>query len=410
MRTRTVVADVAAASGALLLTACGPSAPAAKPAAPSVSPTHPVFSKPLDARPYAALGQTKAAKNATFTQAVTFSAKGADAVLKTTGKLDFAGGRADGSLGWSVGEGFPEGAAKALGNVDSHRRKTDQAARLVIDPQNVNYHSATADYWLRYDAADTFELDPTENTANTIKTRRGSEVAFGGTLLEVVSNVKEVKEEVLPDGGRRYRTGLEARAAYGLLHSTVIEDGLSGTNPRTRLPMTVTTDAAGRLAAAETDLSPLLSKDTDSVLAGVSGLKVKLALDGYGTSAPSAVPSADKVLPAGGSVVPLKGTKTGDCVDFGTGMPSWGYVVKMDCGHPRDGRVFAHTELTGNAYPGDKNLKAQMGDSCSAPYRAMRSAWRSEGVEERRYWFEWPPEGDWNRPSNRIGTCYILTR
>ncbi|MFD9632500.1 hypothetical protein [Streptomyces violascens] len=410
MRTRTALAGAAVASGALLLAACGPSAPAAKPAAPSASSTHPVFSKPLDARPYAALGQSKAAKNATFTQTVTFSAKGADAVLKTTGKLDFEGGRADGSLGWTVGEGFPEGAAKALGNVDPHRRRTDQAARLVIDRQRIDYRSATAGYWLRYEAADAFEFDPTENTANTIKTRRGGEAAFGGTLLEVVSNVKEVKEEVLPDGGRRYRTGLEARAAYELLHSTVIEEGLSGMNPRTRVPLTVTADASGRITSAETDLSPLISKDQDSALAGVLGLSVKLTLNGYGTSVPAATPAADKVIPAGGSVVLLTAAKAGDCADFGTGMPARGYVVKADCGRPHDARVFAREELPGGDFPGSPRVKEKVGEACRSAYDEIPGAWRAESVEPGRMWYQSPSEGVWNFAAKRVGMCYVLSR
>ncbi|MFG3285012.1 septum formation family protein [Streptomyces sp. NPDC048111] len=409
MTFRTALTATAAVTGALLLAACGPSAPAAHKAPASPTPTHPVYSKPLADRPYAALGRTKAAKNAAFTQTVTFSAKGGDAVLTTAGKLDFAANRADGSLGWNVARGFPDAAAKALGNIDTRERRTDQASRFVISPERIDYRAATARYWLRYDGADTFAFDPYGNEANTIKTRRGGEAAFGGTLLEVVSTVRDVEEEVLPGGARRYRAGLAAGAAYGLLHSSVIKDGLNGTDAHTRLPMTLTTDAAGRLTALETDLSPLFSKEADSVLSGVTGLRVKLTLGGYDASAPSGVPAGDKVLPAGESVVPLPKTEAGGCVDFGTGMPNWGFAVKVPCDQPHDARVFALRPLPRGDYPGQQSARLKARAECRSAYPAAPSAWRDEAVDPGSSWYRWPSRDSWDR-GVRVVTCYVLSR
>ncbi|MFI6471357.1 hypothetical protein ACIBL5_14055 [Streptomyces sp. NPDC050516] len=410
MRTRIAVAGVAAASGALLLTACGPSAPAAKPAAPSASPTHPVFSKPLDARPYAALGQTKAAKNATFTQTVTFSAKGADAVLKTTGKLDFAGGRADGSLGWNVGEGFPEGAAKALGTVDTHRKRNDRPARLVIDRQNVNYRSATVDYWLRYSGTTPMDADPYGYAVLAANAWRGTQAPFNGTLLEILAATAEVKDEVLPDGGHRYRTVLVGQSVRDLLKSIVPAGGLADAVNAVRYPLTMTVDRDGRVTSAETDVSAAVAKGEQSEIAGVQGLRIKLTLDGYGTSEPGAVPATDKVLPAADAIVRLRGTKAGACVDFGTGLTDTNLVVKADCGHPHDGRILARPELQDGDYPGSSAAKKQANTECTTAFRDAPSAWTGEGVDEGSFWYAWPSEDSWKRDSQHAATCYILTR
>ncbi|WP_438292190.1 hypothetical protein [Streptomyces sp. HUAS TT7] len=410
MRTRTAPAGAAVALGALLLTACGPSAPAAKPAAPSASPAHPVFSKPLDARPYAALGQTKAAKNATFTQTVTFSAKGADAVLKTTGKLDFEGGRADGSLGWNVGEGFPEGAAKALGTVDAHRKRNDRVARLVVDRQNVNYRSATADYWLRYTGTTPLTGDPYGYAALAANDWRGTQVPLNGTLLEILAATAEVKEEALPDGGRRYRTALVGRSVTQLLRGIVHDGGLAEAGNTARYPLTMTVDRDGRITSVETDASAAVAKGDQSELAQVQSARIKLTLDGYGSSAPGAVPAADKVLPAADAVVQLRGSKAGACVDFGTGLTDTSLVVKAECGHPHDGRILARPELQGSGYPGSAAAKKQADTECKTAFHDAPSAWTGEGVDEGAFWYTWPSEGDWKRDSQHAATCYILTR
>ncbi|GAA2440345.1 hypothetical protein ACFPFX_06640 [Streptomyces mauvecolor] len=410
MRIRTAPAGVAAASGALLLAACGPSAPAAKPAVPSASSTHPVFSKPLDARPYAALGQTKAAKNAMFTQTVTFSAKGADAVLKTTGKLDFADGRADGSLGWTVGEGFPEGAAKALGNVDLHRRKTDRAARLVIDRQNVNYRSATADYWLRYTGTTPLTGDPYGYAALAANAWRGNQAPFNGSLLEILAATGEAKEEALPDGGRRYRTELVGQSVRDFLKSIVPAGGLADAVNAVRYPLTMTVDRDGRVTSAETDVSAAVAKGEQSEIAGVQGLRIKLTLDGYGTSAPGAVPAADKVLPAADAIVQLRGTKAGACVDFGTGLTDRSLVVKADCGDAHDGRILARPGLQDDGYPGSAALKRRADAECTTAFRNAPSAWAGENVDEGAFWYTWPSEDNWKRDTQHAATCYVLSR
>ncbi|MFI6052743.1 hypothetical protein ACIBCO_22005 [Streptomyces violascens] len=410
MRTRTAVAGVTAALGALLLAACGPSTPAAKPAAPSASSTHPVFSKRLDARPYAALGQTKAAKNATFTQTVTFSAKGGDAVLKTTGKLDFEGGRADGSLGWSVGEGFPEGAAKALGNVDTHRRRTDRAARLVIDRQNVNYRSATADYWLRYSGTTPLTGDPYGYAALAANALRGNQAPFNGTLLEVLGATGEAKEEALPDGGRRYRTVLVGQSVRDFLKSIVPTGGLVAAVSAVRYPLTMTVDRDGRVTSAETDVSAAVAKGEQSEIAGVQGLRIKLTLDGYGASEPGAVPAADKVLAGGEAVVPITKTKAGGCVDFGTGLTDSSLVVLADCDDAHDGRIVGRPALSGDDYPGSTALKDQADEVCKAAFHNAPSAWKAGNVEEREFWYTWPGEDAWRRDTQHAATCYILTR
>ncbi|MFF4184554.1 hypothetical protein ACFYZ9_15295 [Streptomyces sp. NPDC001691] len=410
MRTRTVHLAVAAASGALLLTACGPSAPAAKPAAPSPSATHPVFSKPLDARPYAALGQTKAARNAAFTQTMTFSAKGADAVLKTAGKLDFANGRADGTLGWSVADGFPEDAAKALGNVDAHRRRTDQAARLVIDPQNVNYLSAAADYWLRYTGMTALSGDPYGYAALAASARRGTQAPLNGTLLEVLAATAEVKDEALPDGGHRYRTTLVGQSVRAFLKSIVPPGGLAAAANTVRYPLTLTVDRDGRITSAETDVSAAVAQGEQSEIAGVRGLRIKMTLDGYGTSRPGAVPAGDKVLAGSEAVVQLRDTKAGGCVDFGTGLTDTSLVVKADCDHPHDGRILARPELEGGDYPGDSASKKQADALCKAAFRAAPSAWLGENVNEGAFWYRWPGQQEWMGETRHAASCYVLTR
>ncbi|MEU3499332.1 hypothetical protein ABZ726_00680 [Streptomyces hundungensis] len=410
MRLRTAWTAVAAVSGALLLTACGPSAPAAKRAPAAASPTHPVFSKPLDDRPYAALGQTKAAKNVTFTQTVTFSAKEGDAVLKTSGKLDFAGGRADGSLGWSVAEGFPDGAAKALGTVDAHRRQDGRTARLVIGPQNLDYRSATADYWLRYSGTTPLAADPHGYALLAANALRGNQAPFSGTLLEVLAATADVNDEALPDGGHRYRAFLVGSSISGFLAGTVPAGGLAGTVNNVRHPLTMTVDRDGRITSAETDVSQAIAKGDDSVLAPVQNLRIKLTLDGYGTSAPGAVPASDKLLPATGAIVRLRETKAGACVDFHTGMTDTALVVKADCERPHDGRILARPELPDGGYPGHAAAQRQAARECRAAYRDAPSAWTGENVDEKKFWYTTPGEDDWKGDAPPAATCYVLSR
>ncbi|MFC5070029.1 hypothetical protein ACFPN0_00010 [Kitasatospora cinereorecta] len=180
-----------AASAALLLTGCSGGAADDKPA-------HPVFDVPVGQQPHQALLATQAARSAAFTQTLTFSSPSGDTVQTTSGRLDFPGGRAVGSIDWAPAEKLPQEAQDTLlGTRLAGRAPT--RTRLAVDPGTIRLRAGEARYWLLYEG-NSGAIAP----GAAVDTLRGSEAAFGGTLLEVLSAAEDVKEAPAKKGGRVY--------------------------------------------------------------------------------------------------------------------------------------------------------------------------------------------------------------
>lgn len=120
----------AALSATLLLTACAGGSADDKPA-------HPVFGAPVEQQPRQALLATQAARTASFTQTLTFSSPSGDTVQKASGRLDFAGGRAVGSIDWALAEDLPDEAKDALLGVRLGEGRSPARTRVAVEPDTI---------------------------------------------------------------------------------------------------------------------------------------------------------------------------------------------------------------------------------------------------------------------------------
>lgn len=291
-----------AASAALLLTGCSGGAADDKPA-------HPVFDVPVGQQPHQALLATQAARSAAFTQTLTFSSPSGDTVQTTSGRLDFPGGRAVGSIDWAPAEKLPQQAQDTLlGTRLAGRAPT--RTRLAVDPGTIRLRAGEARYWLLYEG-NSGAIAP----GAAVDTLRGSEAAFGGTLLEVLSAAEDVKEAPAKKGGRVYRAELSQTYALRLFPKDLgselaISMDANGDVPF--VPLSISVDAKGRVLRAEADLSALLARK-DSALKGMTGLRARLDLTGFGVSAPVMPAASEPALDAKKAVTKVAKVKKGVC-------------------------------------------------------------------------------------------------
>ncbi|NNJ07751.1 hypothetical protein HHX38_27020 [Streptomyces sp. PKU-MA01144] len=384
----------------LLLTACSGSD--GEGAAPPAE--HPVFSLPVDEQPYQTMRETQQSGSAAFHQTLTFTAKQGDAVLTTAGRLDFSGGRADGTHTWTIPHGLPattkdilQGATWVEGSA---------SARVALTPESVLHRSGEGDYWLRYDP------DRLIDETDSISRFHGMESPFGGTLLEVITALHRIKGQPVTGGGRRFTAHIVPRSATESLLPGDLHRRMRAVGPAesagTPVPLTLTTDAKGLITQVEADLSALL-KGGDGGLPGVTALRVRLVLTGHGRTTPALPPGSDVVLDADKAVLPRYSAAAGDCVDFSTGTRRAALVVKVSCTGPHDARIYAQVKLKG-AYTGERGAKRRAMEACGSAYRSARSAWTSDSVNPGEYWGVWPKEEHWDSPRERVATCYVLSR
>ncbi|MFD7443469.1 hypothetical protein [Streptomyces sp. NPDC059909] len=394
----------ALAAASLLLAACGGStddAPAAKPK------PHPVFSLPVGEQPYQSVRQTQQAGSASFTQQLTFTSRQGDAVLTAAGRLDFTGGRADGTHTWEIPDGLPAKARDTLLGEVLGKGSAASSARIALAPETVQHRSGTADYWLRYDLSQPVDED------DSIAWLHGTEAPFGGTLLEVITSLHSIKGQPVSGGGRRYTAHIVPSGATENLFPGDLRRRLRTVVPSesagTPVPMTLTTDAEGRITQAEADLSALL-KAGDSGLPGVTALRARLVLTAHGRTKPVLPSASDAVLEAGKAVLTRHEATPGDCIDFNTGTRDASLVVEVSCTGPHDARVFGRVPLTSGDYPGPEAAHRRASDTCRRAHGRAPSAWTEDNAEPGKYWSSWPTASDWGDRRQRVATCYVVSR
>ncbi|WP_069172549.1 hypothetical protein [Streptomyces griseus] len=383
----------------LLLSACTVGAADEKQA-------HPVFDVPVEQQPRQALLATQAARTARFTQSLTFTSPDGDTVQTSTGRVDFPGGRAAGSIAWTLAEGLPEEAKDALLGTRLGAGRSPAGVRVAVEPDTIRLRAGEAGYWLSYAGASAaFGGD------DAIDVLRGAESAFGGTLLETVSGVQDVKESPAGDGGRTYRAKLTAFNALRMFSKDLRAELTSDIDPNgTATPVTLglSADAEGRITRAEADLSALLDRK-DSALAGTTGLRAVLTLGGFGASEPAMPAPSERTLDAKKATTAVGEVAEGACADLTTGTRILDMVVSVPCAGPHEARVYAH-EAFGARYPGDRKAKRMARAACDEAYGSAPAAWTAEGAKKDHYWYTWPGEGRWGVGAEPVVTCYVLTR
>ncbi|GHJ93610.1 hypothetical protein SNE510_31290 [Streptomyces sp. NE5-10] len=357
MTRRTARLATALTAAALLLTACTGSG-GAEPAA------HPVFSAPPARQVLLALRHTQETGGAALRQTVTFTAGRTTAVHTVTGRVDFAGARGEASGAWRIAPGFPQEARDVLLGDPIGPEAGAARARYAVDPRALHYRAGSAGYWLRYEG----DIEPLRDI-DAVSVLRGTESAIGGTLLEVLGSVRpEAGGGTRPDGGRTYRSDFPLAQAMALfpedLRTEFAPQPLFADSPGAPVPATVEVDAEGRITRVRADLAAVLPTEEDSALAGVTGLRVDLALSAFGPPEPALDTTPDgRVLDAGRAVVPLYEAATGDCADLDTGLRHRRLVTRVPCDGPHDVRITGqHTLAT--AYPGPDAARDRADEAC----------------------------------------------
>ncbi|MET7364355.1 hypothetical protein ABZS61_00750 [Streptomyces sp. NPDC005566] len=400
IRRRLLPLCAAALSATLLLTACAGGSADDKPA-------HPVYGVPVEQQPRQALLATQAARTASFTQTLTFTSPSGDTVQKTSGRLDFPGGRAVGSIDWTLAEDLPDEAQDALLGVRLGEGRSPARTRVAVEPDSIRLRAGEAGYWLRYEGS-----SEAFGAGAAIDALRGAESAFGGTLLEILSGAQKVKESpATKKGGRTYLAELTAFNALRLFPKDLGSELTANIDPnstQTPVSLSMSADAKGRVTRAEADFSALLDKK-DSALGEVTGLRAVLQVSGFGKSAPVMPAASEQTLDAKGAVTAVGDVKKGGCADLTTGTRTLDLVVSVPCAQPHEVRVFSHARFDA-AYPGDRKAKRMAGDACRQAYGSAPAAWTRESSEKGHFWYSWPGEARWGIGADPVVTCYVETR
>ncbi|MFD9289249.1 septum formation family protein [Streptomyces sp. NPDC060030] len=278
--------------------------------------------------------------------------------------------------------------------------------RIAVDPDAVRLRAGEAGYWLTYEG--TLETFGGEASISAL---RGSESAFGGTLLEILSGAQDVKGTKATEGGRTYKAKLTAYNALRMFSQDMRAELTSNIDPSgtdTPVTLSIVADAEGHITRAEADFSGLLERK-DSALADMTGLHAVMTLSGQGDSPPVMPTPSEPTLDAKTAVRPVGDQKEGTCADLATGNRMLDMVVDVPCTQPHDVRVFAHATL-GTEYPGDANAQRQAGEACRREHRSAPGTWKREAADEDVYWYTWPEEDRWGVGGAATVSCYIVTR
>lgn len=370
---------------------------------------HPVFAEPLAAHPEAAVQVTRDERNVSFTQTVTYGTERGEAVQTTTGRLDFAHDRGAAKRSWRMPQKLPADMRRALLGPAPMHGPTETDAAITVDKQFVHYRPGPARYWLRYGADPGSPLDGSDE----IRSLRGRTAAVGGTLLEIAGGARAVAEQNAPGGGRSYRAEVPLSDAWFLFPERVRAEMTQawpasgvGASP---VRMTLTVDAAGRITVVEADLSALIDRE-NRALSDVTGLRIRLALSGHGSSEPAVPGPSDTVLDPAETVVAMYygGAEPGDCLDFGTGVGLEGIAVRVDCEQPHAARVYAREPIGNLAYAPEAESDDMAFDRCDQAHLLAPDRWTEEAVDDL-IWFVYTGEEDWGHPEAAL-TCYVLSR
>ncbi|MFJ8884753.1 hypothetical protein ACIRJR_15285 [Streptomyces sp. NPDC102402] len=388
----------AAASAALLLSACAGGAAEDKPA-------HPVFGVPIEQQPRQALLTTQAARTARFSQTLTFTSASGDTVRTSTGRLDFAGGRAVGSIDWAPDEGLADEAKDTLLGVRLGTGRAPAHTEVAVGPDTIRLRAGEAGYWLRYEGT-----SGTFGTGSAVDALRGTESAFGGTLLEIVSGAQKVTHSERKVG-RVYRAELTVFNALRLFPKDLGAELTADIDPNgtaTPVSLTVSADARGRITRVEADLSDLLGKK-GGALDAMTGLRADLKVSGFGTSAPVMPAASEQTLDAKEAVTAVGEMEEGGCADLTTGTRTLDMMVSVPCAGPHDARVFAHARFDAR-YPGYEDAKRMAVEACRDEHASAPTAWTAEAAAKGRFWYTWPDESRWGVGADPVVTCYVETR
>ncbi|MFD5914967.1 hypothetical protein ACFWHL_40305 [Streptomyces massasporeus] len=238
---------IAAAAVTLLVAGCSAGEPDA--------PPHPVFSAPRAQQPAKALEATAATGGFTFRQAMTFQLGAGRATLSSEGRMAPKAGRAVGTRSWSFTERVTTSEREALLGLSPAPSPQPSKLGVAVDGADVLVRPGAASYWIRHTPSD-FTLDGNRN----VEALAGTEVPFGGTLLELVTAANRVTKSASAGEGRTYTVRTPAPAALALFPKDLRDMLHRGTDDAAApLPvdLTLRTDGRGRLVRAAADLGVL---------------------------------------------------------------------------------------------------------------------------------------------------------
>ncbi|MFE2558470.1 hypothetical protein ACFXGT_21090 [Streptomyces sp. NPDC059352] len=345
---------------------------AEKPAAEAPSPTAmPVYDERLGNQLKAATRATTASGSARFTATLTYgSARGA-AVERTTGVIDYAKDTARVERSRVIPRGFPQEAAELV-----MRGGTTGSRHFVVEENDIAYRTAGGT-WLRYSASDSKDF---ADLADGLLAYAGDAAPWGRTLAEVVKPAYPDREpETTADGGRKYRTTVDARTAATALPQAIawyVDSRGSG-----KVPLTVVLDKDGRLLRAEADFGGLLGPiHARGMMTEVTSLRAEYVLTGHGRQTVRLVPLTERHEEAEQVLTTMEKVKPGSCASADTGLDTYVLVRVVPCGAAADLRVFGQVRVD-ETVQGDAS---QVGDEasqekCRDRYRAAPDAW-TEGV------------------------------
>jgi hypothetical protein len=388
---------VAAAAAALAVTGCMAGEPA--------EPPHPVFSAPKAQQPAKALEATLATDAFAFRQTMTFELGTGEAVLTSEGRMAPKAGHAVGTRSWTFTKRVNTAQREAL--LGSSPAPSPQPSELgvAVDGTDVLVRPGAAPYWIRHAPSD-FTLDGNRN----VESLAGTQVPFGGTLLELLSSGGRVTKSAPARTGRTYTIRTTAPAALALFPKDLRDMLHRGTDEAAApLPvdLVLRADGEGRFTRASADLGALEARESGS-LRSLKGIRVELTISQHGASVPK-LPSAARQIPARDAIREIDELEPGACFDPHTGTSSSRLVVSRPCGTKHGARILAQPELT-TTYPGADRARRQAETACDRAVPNSPDAWRAESAERDTHWFTWPTDKwDWNEHGAARATCYTLT-
>ncbi|MFF6879719.1 hypothetical protein ACFY9S_31055 [Streptomyces sp. NPDC012474] len=386
---------VATAAAALLVTGCSAGEPA----------EHPVFSAPRDQQPAKALEATLATDGFVFRQTTTFELGAGEAELTSEGRMAPKAGHAVGTRSWIFTKRVTTAEREALLGRSPAPSPQPSQLGVAVDGTDVLVRPGAAPYWIRHAPID-FTLDGNRN----VESLAGTQVPFGGTLLELLASGGRVTKSAAARTGRTYTVRTPAPAALALFPKD-LRDLLHRGTDEAAAPLPVDlelhADGEGRLTRASADLGALKARKWGS-LRSLKTIRAELTISRHGAPAPK-LPSAARQLPAQDTVREIDELEPGACFDPHTGTSSDRMVVGRPCETKHGARVLAQPELN-LTYPGADEARRRADAACDRAVPASPAAWRAESAERDTHWFTWPTDKwDWNEHGAAHATCYVLT-
>ncbi|MFF7870868.1 hypothetical protein ACFZCT_31005 [Streptomyces qaidamensis] len=389
---------VVTAAAVLLVVGCS--------AGESAEPTHPVFSAPKDQQPAKALEATLATGGFAFRQTMTFELGTGKAVLTSEGRMAPEAGRATGTRSWTFTERVTTIEREALLGPSPAPSPQPPKLGVAVDGTDVLVRPGAAPYWIRH-APDDFSLDGNRNVEALV----GTQVPYGGTLLELLASGGKVTKSATARTGWTYTVRTPAPAALALFPKDLRDLLHRGTDEAAApLPVDVTlrADGQGRLTRISADLGALKAREWGS-LRSLKSIRAELTVSRYGAPAPKLPPPA-RQLTAQKAVREIDELKPGACFDPHTGTSSDRLVVGRPCHSAHGARILAQPELN-TTYPGAGKARRQAAAACDQAVPVSPAAWRAESAERDTHWFTWPTDKwDWGEHGAAHATCYVLTR